>query len=233
MIDERGWTTPWEANFREHMKALREAQGWTQSELARRLKARGLPYHQQTVQRVETGERPVRLDEAFHIAAELGTHIDVMVQSNRAGVSDAVFAVTRLQRESEQVDGYISETFDDWFTAYNEVVNAFHELLELTGNRPTRHVRWAAAWVLKAKWVLEAVNDTTMFLNGVTTQKADWREAGMPVTSQAPEWIDDENADIWRGLAIEDQPIYLADLSPHELNDYLRGEDNGEHSEAV
>ena len=48
----------WERNFRQQMQRLREAQEMTQTDLARSLKAFGLPFHQQTIQRIESGEVP-------------------------------------------------------------------------------------------------------------------------------------------------------------------------------
>lgn len=49
----------------------RERAGLSQTELARRMKAQGHPWHQMTVARTETGERPIRLDEALALAAVL------------------------------------------------------------------------------------------------------------------------------------------------------------------
>ena len=63
---------PWEGNFIKQMIELRTAK-MSQTELARQLSGRGLPFHQQTVQRIEKGERPLRLNEAHAIAEILGT----------------------------------------------------------------------------------------------------------------------------------------------------------------
>ncbi|MGI5222461.1 AMP-binding enzyme [Nocardia sp. CA-290969] len=75
---------PWEAVFIENMKLLREKNAISQTELARLLADRGLPFHQQTVQRTETGVRPVRLNEAAVIAEVLGANLSVMLQTHSA-----------------------------------------------------------------------------------------------------------------------------------------------------
>jgi transcriptional regulator with XRE-family HTH domain len=63
----------WENNFIQQMVRLREVRKMTQTDLARRLnEAYGLPFHQPTVQRIESGERPIRLNEAYAIADILG-----------------------------------------------------------------------------------------------------------------------------------------------------------------
>jgi transcriptional regulator with XRE-family HTH domain len=51
---------------------LREERGWSQSEVARRMKVYGYNWHQTTVGRVENGKRPLRLNELMHLAAMFG-----------------------------------------------------------------------------------------------------------------------------------------------------------------
>src|SRR4051794_13849870 len=64
---------PREDAFVQNMVRARTRLSWSQNELARRLRdGAGLSFHQQTVQRIEAGERPVRLSEALLIAKVLG-----------------------------------------------------------------------------------------------------------------------------------------------------------------
>ena len=68
--DEEVSPTP-ESRFAANMRAMREALGWNQSELARRLTEAGLEgFHQTTISRIEKGERPIRLGEAT-VAAQV------------------------------------------------------------------------------------------------------------------------------------------------------------------
>lgn len=66
-----------EQRFAENLRAMREALGWNQSELARRLGEAGLDgFHQTTISRVEKGERPIRLGEATVVAQVLGVPVE-------------------------------------------------------------------------------------------------------------------------------------------------------------
>lgn len=82
----------WEEDFRANMKKARESIGMTQTEMARQLKDIGLPFHQQTIQRVESGERPVRLDEAFAIAELLGLPLHELVRRDEQVVLEVARA---------------------------------------------------------------------------------------------------------------------------------------------
>lgn len=71
-----------EANFIKNMQILREQQGISQGEFARRMQEEGwTSFHQTTVSRIEKGERPVRLGEARGIAKILGTITSQMILS--------------------------------------------------------------------------------------------------------------------------------------------------------
>lgn len=67
---------PWEATFVANIRRARAALGVSQTELARRVTSRGVSgFHQQTVQRIESGTRPVRLNEAVVIADSLALNL--------------------------------------------------------------------------------------------------------------------------------------------------------------
>lgn len=53
----------------DEIRRLRKAQHWSQEELARRMAVYGYDWHQTTVGRTESGERPLRLNEVVHLAA--------------------------------------------------------------------------------------------------------------------------------------------------------------------
>ena len=70
----------WEKNFRDNMVRLRQSAGLTQNDLARHLREEhGLPFHPTTIQRIESGQRPIRLNEAHVIGQVLGAGVDVMM----------------------------------------------------------------------------------------------------------------------------------------------------------
>lgn len=76
--------------FVRNMKARREKLGISQTDLATRMKERGFPFHQQTVQRIEQSEnpRPVRLGEALAISQILEEPLSALLQSEPDYVLD-------------------------------------------------------------------------------------------------------------------------------------------------
>src|SRR5215203_5668005 len=58
----------------------RKARGWSQADLAGRLTERGLSLPQQTINRIEHGERPLKFEEARTIADALGVTVDSFAQ---------------------------------------------------------------------------------------------------------------------------------------------------------
>ncbi|MFH6687306.1 helix-turn-helix transcriptional regulator [Cellulosimicrobium funkei] len=149
MIERRKPWAPWEENFRSEMRRLREKRGVTQTEMARRLKDRGLSFHQQTVQRVESGERPIRLDEAYLIAEELGVDLMAMATSPaNPSEREVRYAVDSYRRQSMYLNSELPDVLDPW---YGEVAILVATLRELLGDgpepTPSPSLAWTAAWV--------------------------------------------------------------------------------------
>lgn len=76
-------TSPTELTFDEavgrNIQELRKARGMSQAALARALEERGLPFRQQTIVKVEKGQRPLRLIEAEEISMALEVDIRALV----------------------------------------------------------------------------------------------------------------------------------------------------------
>ena len=119
----------WERNFRERMVRMREAKGMTQTDLARALKTDfGLPFHQQTIQRIESGERPVRLNEANLIAQTL--HADLFTMMSNAGSPEVVrlnleLAGARLAERGLEIAAYLGERMEVIDRLYQDVQDAW------------------------------------------------------------------------------------------------------------
>lgn len=88
--------------FRHNLSEAREAAGITPASLAEQMTERGFPFHRQTVQRIESGERSVKLDEALALAELLGERLDCMVGSER----------TRVLRDAEDLARRFSDLGD-------------------------------------------------------------------------------------------------------------------------
>lgn len=118
-----------EAYFIENMKAERERRGWSQGELAKRLRSAGLDQmHQTTVSRMEKGERPVRVDEANAIAGLFGVALVEMLAapgklSTAANVircsqlahdaaKELEWAVTNLRMQAAEFDRALGLAYD-------------------------------------------------------------------------------------------------------------------------
>ena len=87
-----------EAAFRSAMVNARLAQGVSQTELARRLTDMGLPFRQQMIQRMETGDRAIRLNEAVALSRVLGLSLDsAMTGDLNEPLDDAIEEFLRLK----------------------------------------------------------------------------------------------------------------------------------------
>lgn len=104
--------------FARNVRLRRISGGMSQTELAKRMKANGFAFHQQTVQRIEDGERPVKLDEAIAISELFG--VDVRMMSlDRARL--------RMREISEAVTGSL-ELIDGMFRGAEGWLNKCQDL---------------------------------------------------------------------------------------------------------
>lgn len=215
---------PWEATFITQLKRRREGLGWTQTDLARKLKVRGLPFHQQTVQRVENGERAIRLDEAHVIAELFSVPLEVMLNSYEGPLAQASDDVVNLQRAAEGVAYAASDTHGDYLGEFDALAVDFLQMLEASGRRATPEVIWSAAWLIKAHWVIESLEDVASFASGMNTTDSEWQsvpqfeEGGWAEIS----WIADESTDLWSNLPAEQNPVLLAEKTPAEIQAWLK-----------
>ncbi len=76
-----------EARFADNLRRQREARGWSQGDLARRMQEAGWGnFHQTTVSRIEKGERPIRLGEAKALAEVFRLSLEVLLRPSREAV---------------------------------------------------------------------------------------------------------------------------------------------------
>jgi transcriptional regulator with XRE-family HTH domain len=86
--------------FGANLRALREDNGISQPELARRMVERGWPWHQSTVYRTESGRQPLKLGEAVDLARILGVTVDRLAGADPAAAEEANQEWRRKSRES-------------------------------------------------------------------------------------------------------------------------------------
>lgn len=152
-VSDESNRAPWERVFVGETIRLRTAAGMTQRDLSKVLRERfELPFHQQTVQRIEDGERPVRLNEAFAIASVLDSTVEQMTQQGQtaeamqsridwttARMDETVFALERAVGNLDSVIiGLRNELREDW-----------QGYLDAAGDEPderlrdeVRHLEW-------------------------------------------------------------------------------------------
>lgn len=188
MVPDDNPYASWERNFVAEMVRLREAKGLTQTELARLLKDHRLAFHQQTVQRIEAGDRPIRLNEAFLIAKVLGARLDSMTAAVPLDERELRHAVDRVRHESENLAWAISGGLGEWYEQVDEFAMAIsrrmpgnsHESLPGSVDEGTR---WAMAWVAKILAANKATEEAfghVLRLSGVMGRphrEDDWENA--------------------------------------------------------
>jgi RNA polymerase sigma factor (sigma-70 family) len=96
----------------ERTRQYREALGWSQDELGRRLGEYGFPMHQTTVAKLEAGTRPIRLDEVWALSLIFHSDgVEAMWQREMAPEELAAWQNTqRLRDEINRLDLLIAET---------------------------------------------------------------------------------------------------------------------------
>lgn len=146
----------------------------TQTDLAKRLRTSyDLPFHQQTVQRIESGERPVRLDEAYLIAEELDADLATMVSTSTPDADEMRLAVDRLRRGARSLGEDLNELASDFV----ELLEALHyQVYKSAGDAEVPEepldpvTKWGMGWATLGgqalKDVFELVADLEAFAGG-------------------------------------------------------------------
>lgn len=173
----------WELAFRENLAFLRTARGISQSELARKLKARGMKFHQQTVQRVEDGTRPVRLNEAYAIAETLGTDLSTMTTPGTPKALALKYGVDGIRRDLTALDQPIEELFGD---AERSLMSLLYDIkVRLDEERPPSSLTlWASSWALYGFDVMTTIEDLAIRL-----RRMEWDDEVVIDTGLDPELV--------------------------------------------
>ncbi len=113
-----------EKNFRNRLAYLRRKHEWSQHELAVRLKAEGLSkFYQQTVQRIEQGDRLVRLAEAEAIARVFGVSLASMTHPKGVDVeADSQWSLQRYEQEARRLLWTFRSASERWQQAATQLV---------------------------------------------------------------------------------------------------------------
>ena len=116
-----------EQRFAANLRLLRERQGISQVKLAQEMVARGWPWRQQTVTRVENGQRMIRFGEATALAEILDTPLERFTRpvSKTIEVEKIRAASARLRESCEAIAAAVCHLLDAQRTAERlQVLNA-------------------------------------------------------------------------------------------------------------
>lgn len=113
--------------FAENLKRLRVSRGLTQTDLARHMKERGFSFHQQTIQRIEDQERPVRLDEAYAFGEIVHASVDQMSWDQETLLKQAV---DELMLGASGMSASMLQASDQWFQRCSALVADVTHLLD-------------------------------------------------------------------------------------------------------
>jgi len=127
MADDYQPAFPDEAERRlaANLRILREARDISQAKLAQEMLARDWPWRQQTVARVENGQRMIRLGEAIALASILGVSLGYLTRSgpDALEVEKIRGAGVRLRESCEAVAAAVCHLLDAQHTAERLQVN--------------------------------------------------------------------------------------------------------------
>jgi len=100
-----GATAPW---FAENLRAARERAGISQGALNQKMLDLGYKFHQQTVSKIEAGDRKVDQEEAYALAGLLGTTVEALrrppdIAIEGIALTDGARQLSRLRQQAAQV----------------------------------------------------------------------------------------------------------------------------------
>jgi transcriptional regulator with XRE-family HTH domain len=130
-----------DAIFARRLRAVREASGMTQQELADAMAATGNKIHRSTIGKIESGDRPVTIGEAVQLAGILGVGLAELVtdtgqdEAHRARV-EAQVKVRHLQHLAAKRDEQAREAQLVYQFTLESLREARQELAALGGELP-------------------------------------------------------------------------------------------------
>ena len=87
------------------LRQLRTARNWPLREVAERMKAFGYNWHMTVVAKIETGQRPLRLNEALDLVALFGVRLEELLLDTAAAESLDIEAIDKeIAEKSAELD---------------------------------------------------------------------------------------------------------------------------------
>lgn len=139
------------ATFGDNVRRLRKARGWTQGQLADRLREGGIDLHQTTIAKIEGGTRPTVVHEIWTLAAVFNVGLDVLFPPIAQEDPRDDERGRELMRRRDELHMRLAEANNEAERIANRVAAlemdlhmCLQELADLGGD-DTDTVRWAAS----------------------------------------------------------------------------------------
>ncbi|MGN5238090.1 helix-turn-helix domain-containing protein [Rhodococcus sp. SJ-3] len=116
MSKSMDWDEQW---IGQRIQELRQARGMTQHDLAEAANRLGGTFHQQTIQKIEAGARPLRHSEAIKLTLALGVHIDAL-SGDKPEIDRQFAAVQAAMHESRSSVRELDRAVWEWLARWRE-----------------------------------------------------------------------------------------------------------------
>jgi transcriptional regulator with XRE-family HTH domain len=87
------------------LRRLRTARGWSQEEVARRMKAYGYDFHQTMIAKIEAAQRPIRVRELADFAALYGVEVHELIYPPAGSLEEAGKEIAALRERLQEATG--------------------------------------------------------------------------------------------------------------------------------
>ncbi len=87
------------------LRHLRTARGWSQEEVARRMKAYGYDFHQTMIAKIEAAQRPIRVRELADFAALYGVEVHELIYPPAGSLKEADKEISALKAQLREATG--------------------------------------------------------------------------------------------------------------------------------
>lgn len=129
---ESGQPLPWEAAFSSSVERARKAAQMSKEEFARRLREYGLSFYAHTVEKIESGAQPIRLNEALVISKVLQVELPQVTGTMRAEQISQVYSkkLAKTVREWEKVVDLLNAAHHKVAEARQDSINLHSSYIE-------------------------------------------------------------------------------------------------------
>ncbi len=184
----------WEESFAEQMIRLRESKQLTQTDLAKTLRnSYLLPFHQQTIQRIEAGTRPVRLNEAHLIARALDADLASMTAELAPDARELSYEVHAMRVSAGETANEARESLLAWIETVEALAFTLHQRLqaeEQQGDTISADTAWGLSWMANAAEGASLLEEASYRLDAIESNSAPEARLELGVLDDARAWVD-------------------------------------------